>query len=599
MQTAAIPYRVADFLKQYPPFHFMEESELIALAARGRVRFHESDEYICWQSSPHTPYIYVIQQGSVSLWDESVNPPKLCDLRGAGDSIGIERFNGVRASLHSAKAASDVILYALDAADLEPLLAKNLHAARYVAAYSSVTPGYTAPSERANPHEMFLADLVRGRDPVLCTASTPIREAARILCESGGQALALTDGAGPCALLTSAELLLWIAEGAVDPEQPASNIARAATITVGPQTSVSDCVLAMAESHAGAAVLTTDGSPRTPLQTIVTASSLVPAFGDHPITILQEIGAAPNVESLRLLNMRARAWILDSLTVPPVLDWLASWADRVNRRILERLLQLTGQHHVEQLWCFYGAAGRQELLTSTAPRLAVMGAAHESLHTALAECGYVSPEPPISGDLDDWKARFSRWIRDPISSQVYRSRALFDLRPVYGSGSRLFRELESHIRDEFAAEPVFLRVLANDCLSSLPPLTFFRDLVVEESGEQTDTFRLQDSALEPLADVARVFSLAAGSALGASTSNRFDQACRLLPLQESLFGEAAEAMRVLLFYQARAGLRGGTSGAELPLNILSRHDRQILKSVFRSIHTLLEFTASCDWLKML
>ncbi|HYV62060.1 MAG TPA: cyclic nucleotide-binding domain-containing protein [Bryobacteraceae bacterium] len=125
MQTAAIPYRVADFLKQHPPFQFMAEPDLIALAARGRVKFHEPEEYICWQSSPHTPFIYVIQQGSVSLWDESANPPVLRDIRGAGDIIGIERFNGSPASLHSAKAASEVVLYALQAADFEPLLARD------------------------------------------------------------------------------------------------------------------------------------------------------------------------------------------------------------------------------------------------------------------------------------------------------------------------------------------------------------------------------------------------------------------------------------------------------------------------------------------
>src|SRR6266436_3433553 len=185
MKTAAIPYRVADFLKQHPPFQFMDEPDLIALAARGRVKFHEPDEYICWQSSAHTSFIYVIQQGSVSLWDESANPPTLRDIRGAGDSIGMERFNGSPTSLHSVKAASDVVLYALYAADLEPLLARYPQAAQYVAAYSAVTADYKAPGERPQPHEFFLADLVNYRAPVHCPASTPIREAARLLNECG------------------------------------------------------------------------------------------------------------------------------------------------------------------------------------------------------------------------------------------------------------------------------------------------------------------------------------------------------------------------------------------------------------------------------
>jgi CBS domain-containing protein len=598
MQTAAIPYRVADFLKQHPPFQFMDEPELVALAGRGRVKFHEPDEYICWQSSPHSPFVYVIQQGSVSLWDESTNPPTLRDIRGVGDIIGIERFNGSPTSLHSAKAASEVVLYALHAADFEPLLARNIHAAQYVAAHSVVTADYTAPGERPHAHEMFLADLVRDRAPVHCLGSTSIREAARLLSESGAHAVALTHEGELAALLTAADLLHWIAGGALSPEQPVRNIARADPVTVAPQTLVSDCVLAMAESRVSAAALTSDGSPRTALQGAVTASSLAPAFGDHPITILQEIAAARSVESLRALNARARAWILDNLAAPSALDWLASWADFLNRRILERLLALTGNHDPEQLYCFYGAAGRQELLTSVAPRIAVIGAAPTSFETALVECGYLAPEPLIGANLDEWKTRFSGWIRDPIRTQVYHSRPFFDLRPVHGP-RRVFGELEAHIRAELALEPGFLRVLANDCLSSLPPLTFFRDLVVEESGEQMDTFRLEASALQPLADVARVFSLASGAPLGASTRERFEQARRLLPSQESIFREAAETTRVVLFHQARAGLRTGSSGAELPLSILSRHDRQVLKSGFRSIHNLLEFTAPCDWLEAL
>src|SRR5437763_1007209 len=217
MQTAAIPYRVADFLKRHPPFQYMDESDLVALAARGRVKFHEPDEYICWQSSPHTAFVYVIQQGSVSLWDESVNPPILRDIRGAGDSIGIERYNGAPTSLHSAKAASEVLIYALNAADLEALLARNPSASQYVAAYSSVTTGFEAPGERLQPHESFLADLVRDRAPVLCPASTPIRGAARLLGASATQVLALTAGGEFAALLTPADLLNWIAEGALDP----------------------------------------------------------------------------------------------------------------------------------------------------------------------------------------------------------------------------------------------------------------------------------------------------------------------------------------------------------------------------------------------
>ena len=69
MQTSAIGYRVADFLSQYPPFQYMDESDLLELAARGRVKFHEIDEYLLWQGASHGPNILVIQRGTVSLWE--------------------------------------------------------------------------------------------------------------------------------------------------------------------------------------------------------------------------------------------------------------------------------------------------------------------------------------------------------------------------------------------------------------------------------------------------------------------------------------------------------------------------------------------------
>ncbi len=597
MQTAAIPYRVADFLQQHPPFQFMDEHALVALAARGRVKFHEPDEYICWQTSPHAPFVYVIQQGSVSLWDESADPPVLRDIRGAGDMIGIERFNGAPTSLHSAKAASEVVIYALYAADLEPLLAGNPEASQYVAAFADVTAGYMHAGERPPAHEIFLADLLGDQLPIQCPASTSIHEAATLFSESGAQVLALTERGCLAALLTPYDLVGWIAGGALNPAQAALNIARGGEVTVSPEALASHAVLAMAEARASTGALTNDGSRHSTVQRTFTAASLAPAFGDHPITVLQEIATSSSIRSLGALNARARACILGNLTGPSALDWLAPWADLVNQRILERLLQLIGGCHPERLCCFYGAAGRGELLTAAAPQIAIVGAAPAGLETALAECGYLAPEYPAdTANLDEWKARFSGWIRDPIGTQVYRSRPYFDLRPVHGP-VHIFTALESHIRAELAAEPAFLGILANDCLSSLPPLTFFRDLVVEESGEQTEVFRLEGSALQPLVDVARVFNLASSVPLGASTRERFLRGRRLLPEQESVFREASETMQVMLFHQARAGLRLRSSGAELPLSILSRHDRQVLKSGFRSIHKLLAWTASGDWLE--
>ena len=129
-----------------------------------------------------------------------------------------------------------------------------------------------------------------------------------------------------------------------------------------------------------------------------------------------------------------------------------------------------------------------------------------------------------------------------------------------------------------AVDRDLLRVLANDCLASMPPLTFFQDAVVDESGDHTAIFRLEHSALRPLVDVGRVFGLAAGQVFGTSTEERFARARRCLPEHSSIFRDVSETLRLLLWQQARIGISQGTSGSDLPPALLSRHDRHVLKS---------------------
>jgi CBS domain-containing protein len=222
-----------------------------------------------------------------------------------------------------------------------------------------------------------------------------------------------------------------------------------------------------------------------------------------------------------------------------------------------------------------------------------------SLESALRECGYVGA-PGFAGvvaRLDEWKGRFCGWVREPVLNDINAARPLFDLHPVHGN-NRLWAELQDYVRHEIRAEKSFVRILAHDCLANLPPLTIFRDLVVEGTGAHTSVFQLERKALRPLVDAGRVVGIAAGCVPGQSSSlARFAMARVMWPGHEAVFREAADTLRVVLYHQARAGIRGHSDGFELPPSLLSGHDRQVLKSGFRSILRLLEFTAECRWLE--
>jgi CBS domain-containing protein len=613
VETAVISYRVADFLKKYPPFNAIEETDLLGLAARGRVRFHEPNEYILWQGEPHRQHVFVIQQGTVTLWDETGDRTELRDVRGVGDMLGVERYCDAPHCLYTARSETDVVIYAFPATDFDELVFRYSHATQYVAAEGRVTPDYQPATGRRGPQDTYLHSVV-GRKPLsMCRGDDSIALVAQRFLDSQSQAMAVVDEIGRArGMLTAEAVLSWVASGGGDARhQSIETLLENPPTVVAPDALVTDGVIAMSGAAVPALAMTTDGTPDGRLQAIVTASDLAVAFGEQPATLLRDIRLAGHLRELRELNQRARALTLEYLTGAPAVEWLARLTHLIDAAIVRRVLALIGLDPVPGCWCFCGSSGRGESLTRLAPHLLVVLAddddeagargAYDRVLEALGECDYLPRQLTFENafhvaTIQEWLARYRGWIRDPVMQQMSRARTLFDLRPVDGRRP-LWQQIDATVVGQVDRD--FLQVLAHDCLTTLPPLTFYQDAVVDSGGEHVSTFQLERSALRPLVDVGRVFAMAAGKLMGRSTVERFAIARALLPEHERIFREAADTFRVALWQQGRVGISLGTSGVDLPPKLLSRHDRHVLKAGFRSILRLLEFTADRAWLKRL
>ena len=245
METAVIAYRVADFLKRHPPFHAIDDADLLGLAARGRVRFHEPNEYILWQGEPHRLQVFVIQQGTVSLWDETGERVELRDVRGVGDMLGIERYCDAPHCLYSGRSESDVVIYAFPALDFDEFVLKYparravrrgrrpRHAG--LPAGGRATGSAEHLSARGRGPETAL-DLPRPRQHRACRAALS-RHAVR-------QAMAVVDADGPrTAVLTAETLLAWVAGGGGNAQQQAiETLLEDAPTVMSPDASVTDGV---------------------------------------------------------------------------------------------------------------------------------------------------------------------------------------------------------------------------------------------------------------------------------------------------------------------------------------------------------------------
>ena len=209
MKTSSINYRVADFLRQHPPFQFVEEERLLQLAENGRVKFHQSDEEIFQKGSTRRPFVYVIQQGSVELLDDNGHGEQLRDILGEGDFLGAGCVLGLNIHVHTARTKSDVLVYALPAAEFVALAENNPPVSRYLDAYFSANPAYSTAradaAKRAGRETKQGAWFEAGRVQddfaaarlVTCGSSSSIAEAAQIMADCvAGMAKAPRAGEG-------------------------------------------------------------------------------------------------------------------------------------------------------------------------------------------------------------------------------------------------------------------------------------------------------------------------------------------------------------------------------------------------------------------
>ena len=627
MRTSTINYRVADFLRRFSPFDLLQETQLMDLASQGRVKMHQRGERLFWEGAEPGPYIFVIQQGTVRLVTGTDEAEALHDMLGPGDMIGIDRLLGHDVYRHTGCAATDVVVYALRTEDLERIVAAHRDVARYLASTTSVRETETD----AEPLHRGLRSWVDDTGPtaslassrlLTCSVDTTIRASASRMRAADSDALVVVDADGsPLGLVTTTDLRDEVATAQVSPDARVDAIMRDLTAIAPPGGRVGDYLLSMIRTGESFVALTADGTQGTPIEGLVTSADILVRHGAHLAGLARELRRAPSFTALAALHGQIRSLTIEELIAPAALAWLVPAVSELQRALVGRVVELateqcaaTGVMRLElDTDCLlFGAAARGELLTAhdldcglvyADPPAAKATAAREQMATlgqhvaaGLRAAGWVfSPTTRVMSDphwcqpLSTWQARYAAWVRDPVGTEIYRARALFDLRGL-ASVSPLVDDLRRQIVTGLEQSEAFVPVLANDTLAEQPPLTFFEGLVVGDDGTRTAHFDMVRSALQPLTDVGRVFALAARTLDTTSTSERLELAGRRDPTCRELLDEAAEAFRIALFHRARTGLREGHDGTLVDPTRLTRYEQTVLKSVFRAVASLLTLT---------
>lgn len=646
MKGSAISVRIADFLKEYPPFVFLKTHQLRELASNGKVKFHEDGEIIFSEGQPRDKWLYVIQKGSVRVIEERAGTEKLIDLRGPGDLLGLQGIRSEEPYLHTCKTETETILYGLPRALFVEMAEKSPQCRRYLAAYFSLNPAYLWNIGGGDSSEPELPDkepttLRKGGlyevDPpqqvsrshlVAVMGDTPVREVARKLRSKRIDCVVVVDdNRWPIGKLTDADLRERILEGSIQPSAPVRELMFTDLIPVRPDATTGDLLIQLTRFEKHFLVTTEDGTLTSPVIGLVSERNLFLQYGRFPTVIGEAISSAPDTLALRTLRDRQEALILEFLDNRGALKWLMEMTGVLNRKLIQRLVELTvekmaasgwGEPPAPFSWLMMGSGGRDELLIRSAVYHALVygdpapDAEAEvrryflelarQASEAIRQCGFLENPQNVLAQNPDWclpldrmKERFTRLITDPLEQHVYSARDAFDFQALSETGCPLAEALSEHIDDTLASQDDFIRQMASDSLMNQPPRTIFQGYVVDQQGIRRKELAIKLHALLPLVDVARVFSLESGCRRPTSTLKRLESAAARIGTRSELgqlLGEASEGLLVAQFARISQGLKSGTDGAVIHPSELDPETRTLLITTFRTILRLLEATAS-------
>ena len=628
--------RVAEFLRRFPPFSFLGKEEIIRVAQVVEVLYFEKGEILFRQGDAAQPHFFILKEGTIHLVQNTTVGEEIREVCDEGDVFGVLALLGKRPYLLTSKVVENSLIYAVPVDVFEKILEGNSRVALFFAAgfaagqvvvrqdLSQSQKARGAFKNASGDHSLMIfsdQSEVKVSETVLsCLPETLIKHAAKLMSDAQVSSIIIcNEGGFPKGILTDKDLRNRVLATGISPEKPVSTVMTSPVITRKKQDGFSNLYLTMIRNRLHHLVLTEDGSDQSPVCGIISDHDVFLSMGNSPAVLIHGLINTLEVSEMRKIRDRAEQMLRYYLENEVSMEFVSSVMTEINDVIIRQALELVKQQlkvdfpEMDEIpFCFLsmGSEGREEQLLRTdldnailygdiPGDLSKMAAEYflklgQGVVEVLLACGFdpcpgkiMASNPEWVQPLSKWKTYFSEWILHPTPEALVKVSVFFDYRAVAGSKS-LAEELTQHIYQEIGNRQIFLNFLAQNALTNPPPLGFFKDFMVEKSGEHRDQFDIKARAMLPLTDLARLLVLSHQVVGINNTFRRFEKLAGLEPNYAELFVQAGKAYEILIRIRALEGLQNRNSGRYIQPKSLGKLQRQLLKNTFSPISELQE-----------
>ena len=536
---------VLEFLRNVSPFQDLDEDTLKNIAGGISMEYFPKGSTILYQDGPASEYLRIIRKGTVKVFIRSGKDDEvMIDLRSEGDSFGFLSLVGGDKSRANVVATDDTVCYLIGRDAVLKLLERHpVFAEYFLVSFLNkyIDKTYKEIHKRSLLYDggdrlLFTTPVgeIATKGVITASQDISIKEAAEIMSKHEISSLVLVDNSGvPAGIITDRDLRDKVVSKVRDIADRISTIMSVSLIKADARDYCFEALLKMVRYNVHHLLIIDNGR----LKGVITNHDLMLLQGTSPISVAREIESQQTIDGLIAVSKKTTKLVDLLLREGARAGNITRIISEINDRLLRKVLEITekklGRPPLGYCWIVFGSEGRKEQTFRTDQDNAIIYAdpgddneageakRYFSAFTLLArdgllKCGfppcpadYMASNPQWSQPLSKWKKYFSDWINEPTPEAVLKSLIFFDFRPVHGDAG-LAAELRDFLTESIEGRKLFLGYMANTIINNMPPIGFFKNFIVEKTGEHKDEFDLKVKGIAPLVDAVRLFALERG-----------------------------------------------------------------------------------------
>ena len=348
-----IAENIANFLKDFPPFNYLNYDERLQVAKNiGVVNLDKHKTLFQIDDKLHECF-YVVSSGVINLSVIADAEETLLNKCYAGDVFGLRPFFAKNNYMMTAKAREDSIVFAIPITAFKPFVAQNPQVLDFL--LESFATNTRNPFDKENRGKLltdnvytenqtneiqYFQSLSYNKIPVKVTAATLIKDVAQLITENLTDNVIIVDQNFPIGIATDHDFRSKVASGRFSISASIDKIMSSPVITVPENVSVAEAQLILLKHNISHLCVTSDGSDKSEVKGVISEHDLIVAQANNPGVLIKEIKRSITPKELKQVREKLTNLIQTSIAKNIPLPHIYNISGEIIMAIVKRSVEL-------------------------------------------------------------------------------------------------------------------------------------------------------------------------------------------------------------------------------------------------------------------